>query len=241
MEPRTLALLKTSLKRGDERRVKPARYFQEFRKILKEEVPSRAIVRLSRLGGMEFFQKGFHLSRSALTVIKQVTLRVKDDPVFSREDVGGVSLMALARGFAREDVCAMSERFHWPRHERETMAQSLQADAILKKLRKEGLRLSEVYRILRPIDAKVIAYLRVLDRHPRTQHYIEEYFRVCQTMKWTVTAEDCERLAVPPGRRRGVILRNLLYRKLDGEITTRRQELKILKELTDRRSVDEEG
>jgi tRNA nucleotidyltransferase (CCA-adding enzyme) len=239
MESQTLGLLKASVKRGDDQYVKPARYYQEFRKILREEEPLQPIVRLSRLGGMGFLKKGFRASKEALTIIKkQAILQPHEDVVLSEEDKSLILLMALVRGLSQEEVEVMSRRFHWSKQEREAVIGSLRAKDILKQLRKKGLRRSQVYQILQPIDGQVVTYLRVSDRHPQAQHYIKEYLRACQSVKLTVTGEDLKTLAIPPGRRRGMILKELLYRKLDGEIATRKQELKTLKELIIRR--DEE-
>jgi len=223
MERKTLSLLKQALALQYPILVKPPRYFAEFRNLLNEDNPVKGLQRLKQLKGFEFIAVTFNINSRHLG---KIHLQHKLCPIELRSFVYFLCLIDTLESEKLQDI---AKRFSFTRNERKSILQILEISGIIKSLKKAHLRPSQVYQMLQPLTEEVVWYLRGIMRNQLSCRYIDHFLNVDRRLATRMTGEDLKGLGVISGKKMGIILKTLLYQKMDGAIRTKRDEMRIVK------------
>ncbi|MDP8212687.1 MAG: hypothetical protein P9X22_05265 [Candidatus Zapsychrus exili] len=130
IENKTLKLLKQAIDKNAPDTVTSARYFNEFRKMFKEDDPVKCLKRLRELGAEKFL--GFR-PRMCLRNVRQLHLRLKD---IGGKNIGR-SAMYMAALFKKLKIKTLEdnlEKFQITKKEKKIVLEWYKSDDILNKL-----------------------------------------------------------------------------------------------------------
>ncbi len=226
IERHTLFLLKAALKKGSVHSVKPPRFFNEFRKILKELRPGQAIQRLHSLGGLDFFEKNFQPDLRLLRRMERNILQLRKQIFYQGKDWSPIYLMSFFVSMKRRGIESKAARFHLTRGEKNVLLSVSQVPGIIKRLTRDRLTPGQVYQILRPCPGETIYFIRAYTSTRRVGQRVDEFLKRSRLVRLKVSGDDLKTLGVPDGRQIGKILDVLLFKKIDGKICTRCEEIK---------------
>ena len=225
-DPRTRRLLKAALQQQASGTVKPARYFEAFRKTLTEPCPGRCLGRMQELGAFDFLQKDFSLDRSLARKMDQATLALRRRKEYERSPWSLVYLLVSLANVKARAVVGIAQRFQISRREKDTVLAKEHFPEILRQLQNPQLKPSQVYVILNPLPEAAVFFLRArLGGRPAARK-VEQYLLKARQVKTFLNGEDLRALGFPEGPLIGKVLTNLFLNKLDGRLKTRAQEIR---------------
>ena len=225
IERRTLTMIKLALKRGVEEKVKPPRYFAEFKKIFKESSPMAMIKRLIALGGLRFINSKLSVSLRDLKVIHEKIQELKGTLLYKKYSswwvVYFIELIAKTNDNVVEKIIG---KFHFTRNEIICIQQSRNIGDILKKISGKSLKASHIYKILKPLKEGVILYLYLKSDNALVHRRINRFLLEDVNAKLRINGNDLRKMGIAPGPRTGEILDRILRLKIDKQIQTKREE-----------------
>ncbi len=237
LEAETGSLLKSALQAGAEHKVKPARYFQEFRKNFKEARPWKNIRRLYQLGGLKFLGKGVKSDRSLERLMRSVDeQRAWHQRKFKGQNLQAWLVQCMALLYAAPHALRRQAitKFHLSNYEKDNILILRKVKNIIKKLSRRSVRPSEVVELLRPWKREAILFVRALSRLPAVRSRIGEYWIKGENARLSINGHDLSRLGLQDGRAVGKALKKLLAKKIDGEIISRQDEFALAQEMISR-------
>ena len=113
--------------------------------------------------------------------------------------------------------------------ERDSLLVSLQAREIIRKLKREKVKPSYIYQVLKPVALEIVCFIRAWTDDPRVERVVDKYLQQYRKIKLSVAGDDLKKYGIVPGEQMGVVLETLLLRKIDGKIKNRQEELKAIK------------
>ncbi|MCK5179111.1 MAG: hypothetical protein KAR32_06225, partial [Candidatus Omnitrophica bacterium] len=91
-----------------------------------------------------------------------------------------------------------------------------------------SLRASQVFRILRPLTAEAVLYLRVVTSKVMVSQRIDRFLDRDIEVKLSINGDDLKAVGVASDRRMGRVLENILHLKIDKKVGTKQEELKAV-------------
>ncbi len=231
IQTHTLNLLKEALKKELFKNVKAQRYFNEFKKMLKERDVVLCFKRLIQLKALSFLSPGIKIN---LPLLQQIDKNIQNlRRVSSRVDpsVDLICLMILLERLKPKALEALLSRFNLRREDRVAIVESYKWKDIETKLSRGHLKPSEGYLILKPLSQTTILYLRFRSLKRIVWQRIDRFLKNDQMVKIFLTGEDIKNLGCTSGQKIGEVLDNVLYEKIDGKLNNKQQEYKRAKEL----------
>jgi len=232
MNRKTLRLLKEALEKNAVNSVKAPRYFNEFRKILKEPFPYRCIRRLKKLNAFEFLGKHYKPHMRLLGRIERRIEKIKKKNFFySNLDWSRVYLIALLGYKNKIPIDKLASSLHLTRQERTILKESQRCNNIIKRLKRRKLKPSQVYLLLRSLDVEVAYFMRANTSSLMAALRVDHYLMKSRFVKLDISGDEIKRFGISSGKRIGKAMDILLLKKIDGVIKNYRQERKELKKL----------
>jgi len=222
IERHTLRLLKEALKKDFPDKVKPQRYFSEFKKILNEDNPKKGIERLEKLDGLKFL--GLQNVGSVRVVHNNIN--------FIKERIDSVWLIYFMALISRASIRSQEnilKKFQFKKEEKASMIQFRKREDIVKFLSAKILLSSEVYRLLKPLRGEVVLYLRAQTRKKMVCHRIDRFWDKDRMVELKITGDDLKRMGVCSGEKIGRVLKETLYQKVDKGLRTKKEEVNFIK------------
>lgn len=235
IEKETLDLLKDALGKNIVKNVKPPRYFDEFKKILEERDVKKCLERLSGLKGMAFLDANWSFDRdvSVLLDSTQKTAGALRKEGFRKSPLSCwlIYFMALLRKISFDKTESIVERFKLSGNDREQVLLSKFCDKTLQRLSMAQLYPHEIYHALKPLSFGVIIFFYASTANRTIHRRIRDFLTTYGSIKLTVSGNDLKRFGIEPGPRMGTILEEILNQKIDGQVKTHKDELKLAKSL----------
>jgi len=216
IENRTLELLRAAVHNRMWAQVKPARYFEAFRKVLSEPSPVQCFRRMQELGILDFIAEGYACIRKDALALEGRIAKLRRSGFYSGYERGLVYLQVLAEGLSRGQAEEFAARFQLNTEESQAWLASEKLAAAEKRLLSAGLKPSEVYVILNGLPGPAVYYLRVRTQSRRVSGRVDQYLRKYRKVKVSLGGKDLQALGIADGPQMGKILKGLLLRKIDG-------------------------
>ena len=144
-----------------------------------------------------------------------------------------VYLMALIEPLGAQESTKTAERFNLRKEDRKKIRQSKSLRALIRRLKKPGLRNSQIYDLLHGLGEEVLILLLNRPGRGMVRSRVELYCSTLRDIIPQVTGEDLNALGFPPGQKVGRILKDIRISKMDkGVPRTRKEELMFAKRLT---------
>ncbi len=240
IEKKTLALLKSAIKNDVVKNVKLPRYFAEFKKILEEPQPKKAMKRLAALGGFRFIDGkikfGHTTSRLFDNIARNIIWFKRKFSLAEDKNIGPwlIYFMALVDQIPFNKTVEILEKFNLSKEDRGMVLLSKFVDRMAKKLSAKILYPYEVYTILKPLSYEATLFLYSYTSSSTVKKRIDDFLKKYDSVSLQIGGDDLKVLGVLPGRQMGVILEAVLHEKINGRICSRKEELKFAKQLRNR-------
>ena len=234
IERQTLLKIKAALKKKVVAKVKPPRYFTEFKKILCEDDPVKSLKRLYSLKGLQFLNPKLKVHYQELNSVHGRIQNLKRKILYSNFDSWWlIYFMVLLEKFDRRVVTNILEKFHFTRVERKSLEQGCKMSGMIKRLSAKRLTASQIYQILKPQTRESIIGLRVRTSNTLLNRRIDRYLSNDLHVKLKINGEDLKKLGIISGVKIGRILESVLYSKIDRQVRTKQDELNKALQLND--------
>jgi tRNA nucleotidyltransferase (CCA-adding enzyme) len=210
------------------KRVSGDRIRHELDLIFREDEPERALCRLDDLDALSHIHPD--LKCDYWLEAKYRTLRERLDPeVWELEsgDMLFVHLALLVYRFGEEGLRALSKHLKVKRDDEEDLLLVRQLRHRLPKL--EGLdQPSAIRHLLQPYPARVLAVNWIASEQKAVQRRLFSYQVEWRLVEPEITGDDLKALGLEPGPLFGQLLGALRDARLNGEVSTRQQEMALV-------------
>lgn len=226
IEPRTARLIGDALTMFA--RVSGERIRHEFNLIFRESEPEKAFARAYALGALKAIFPA--LEFTGWHARKFADARAQGMPIAL------TYLGLLAYHLTPSQANELGRRLRLPHAEVETLQQLLALRAEVEPhLIAETLAPSALYRLLVDYSDAALAIFAVATDDARARERVALFRTRLREVTPALTGDDLKRMGIPPGPHYRQILARLRDARLDGEISTREQEIVIVRETTENR------
>lgn len=232
IEPRTLELLSDALELLD--RVTPARIRHELERILQEDAPEKALVRLDRLDILRQLDPDLCVTpvlSEQFIALRRLLATSDVDPDLRAEPVERLYWAILADPLGPEVHARLQRRLGLRGETQKLMRDVATLRAAVPVLANSLARPSEIVLALEDVGPVVLALASLLHPDEVVQAHLAQYRTVWQTVRPELDGTDLRRLGVPRGAIYREILRELRARRLDGTIHVREEEEALVRQL----------
>jgi tRNA nucleotidyltransferase (CCA-adding enzyme) len=241
IEPHTAGLIRKSIEKEIYKKVKEPRLRDEIMLVLKEKEPFRIVKRMDEFRALKIVHPYLKLHKDlcgAFAAIDDACNWYNDHSPRKRSiEKWLMYLMALFDDVSRDGTLYFCNKFEFKRGERMRMLSYKEhGGKILKTLNsKRKILPSKIYHLLEPLSHEVTLLLMAVSRSDIGRGRIMEFFHKYNGMRTAVKGEEIKALGVKAGPHFSRIVEKMLYKKLDGMLKTKEEELKDAKKLAKRR------
>jgi len=236
MAKHTQSLIKNAVKLDILRRISGERVLNEIKAIMEEENFLRAIERIKEFDLVKFIHHDINLDKEEMLLVE----RARDvlswhKLLYMEEKVEGwlVLFLALSSQLNDEAIMELGKRFAIVGKHRAAVlqARAYARHALNMMQMKKDLKNSEIYKLLKPIPMEDILYIMAKTRSDDTKRIISNFITHLRGCKIILNGDNLKRMGIPEGPAYSDILNALLEKRLDGEIKTKADEEKTVKEM----------
>lgn len=222
IEPRTAQLIDDALDMIA--RVSGERLRHELDLIFQESEPEKAMTRLNTLGVLHAIHPKFEFTDWHAG--KFVAARQAD----KRAPLTYLGLLVYR--FAPSTVREFCQRLKFPNSDCDTLLQVLELrDEVVARLSAAELAPSAIYRLLEEYADAALAIVELATDDARARDRIALFRSQLRGVQTELTGDDLKKLGIAPGPAYRKILSHLRDCRLDGKISTRAQELELVKNI----------
>jgi len=212
-------------------RVEPQRIRDEIILILKEKEPLRSLRRMAELHELRFIHPKIRLDRDLIRFYNSIerTCGWYEDSGSDRRSIDRwlMYLAALLDRLAYAEARGLCGRYVFKRGETlRVLSYKKDGRRIADMLRsRRALKPSRIYALLEDLSYEVILLITSRADSPVVTKRVREFIARYNGTKISLRGDDLKALGLKPGPRFSKILRLVLYRKIDGMLKTRKDEL----------------
>lgn len=239
IEPRTQKLMKTMVNLKIFEKVSPERLRHELELILEEADPAGAIEAMAKYDELRFIHPRLSFSREQKRVLHQLYQDwhwFRD--TFSEEEISKWKLYfgALLWPLSVADLKQTGEKFSLSRRFLGQLLKAREEEPALHRILSSPRKVlpSQVVPALRSRGGEVVLLLMSRSTSERMRRRIERYLSVYRKVSCEIGGEELKALGLPPGPQYKRILERVLIARLDGQVTSRADELKLARRLIDK-------
>ncbi len=233
----TMRLIKNAIRLELFKTVERRRFFVELKAILSEEDPVSIIKRLGELDLLRFIHPSIRFDRDMNLLLD----RTRDVMswfrlLYMKERVEEwlFVYLVLTDSLSQRELTSLSEGFGvGGRRVWEAIRQREEVPEIMNRLSGD-LKPSEIYHLLHPLHLEVILYIMAKAQEEVVKKHISLYLTQLRKVRPSLTGRDLKELGIPEGPLCGRILKELLKKRLDGEIKGREEEIHYVRTFMER-------
>jgi len=224
IEPETETLLKETVDAGMLGRVSGQRIGDELILILREKEPSKAIKRLEEFGILAFFNREIKIDTQLFNRIEPSISRFG----FPIAEKWMVYLLALVWGLELDSALRFAQSLYLPKR----------TSIIIEDVWVKGERIdklialahplpSQIYRALEGLRPEALAFLLAQRESQELAGFVQIMQQELSKVKLSLSGDDLKGMGIPPGPIYRRILDRVFEAKLDGEVRTKKDELRM--------------
>ncbi|MFA5059914.1 MAG: CCA tRNA nucleotidyltransferase [Candidatus Omnitrophota bacterium] len=235
LEKQTEKLLRNSAEQKVVQNVKPQRYFEEFKKMLKEFHPVKPLRRLNQLNGFQFLGNSFKIRASQFLLLSAVE---KEVAYFAREFSGKRSIdpwiiyfMSIVDVVPAKTLKKILAPFNLSSVDQARIYSACYADRVIEQLSKTKLKPSAVYEILKPLSIETTIFIKAKSGKKVIRQRIHRFLSKDSFASLHLRGDDLKSLGTAPGQPVGAALKKLLAARIDGTLKSKQDEILFIKKL----------
>ncbi|MEJ5200500.1 MAG: polynucleotide adenylyltransferase, partial [Anaerolineae bacterium] len=239
IEPRTEELIGNALDLLG--RVSAERIRHELELLLAEAEPERAFCRLAEMGVLTvlhpdlrcngWFQDRAAELRRQLAQVAAPADEAAPAMAIPADHVPALYFALLTYPMSSASVQSLLEKYHIRKSYRDLVEEVARLRERLPDLSRNGLKPSEVVAILDETSDEARLLIRVATDSWLVRRYLDQYQRRWRHVRPELGGDDLRRLGLPPGRIYSQILNRLRAARLDGAISSRAEEERLVAEM----------
>ncbi len=203
--------------------ISPDRLRHEVERILQEPSPERVFLRSQEMGVLSAIHRPLRWEPD----LQEAALRLRQ-----RGEVHPLAYLALlAHPLTEEEAKGLVARLNAPGDWQRAVEDVGRLRGAIAFLEDPGLRPSEVEALLKEYAPPALEAALALEPPSKAQQWLEEYLTRLRYVRPLLTGDDLLSLGVPPGPFMGRILEALHRARLDGEATSREEEVALVRRL----------
>ncbi len=234
-EEETQKCLEEAILHRFDRQVSPGRYFEEFRKILKEDRPQRYLKRLDELKALDFLGDQFKFTREKQRQVSDLEGVLAWLKAFCPEAQGYakwlIYFMILLGDYSMDDMKDVLIRFSFSRHDCNKMISSRLEYEVVKRLDIQMLKPSQIYKVLKSVSLEELVFFLIKTQGAPPEECIKQFLTDYRHLRLFVKGGDLMKRGITDGKKMGVILEWLLEKKIDAKAMTKEKELQLLDQI----------
>ena len=226
LEPTTLKLLKRDMPMLDTISGDRIRY--ELECILKEERPEKVLRRAEELGVLPKLSptlKGRGWLAEKFKQARQIS--------FPNPPAIGLYLAILVYHLTNEETEQFMAKLRLPKSLAQTLRDTISLKAKLPSLANPELSPSGIYRLLHSYSPQAATANSLACESPMTRQHIQLFLNKLRYVKPALTGSDLQKMGIAPGPLMKEILQRLHDARLDGKVTSKQGERKLVEEWVD--------
>ncbi len=230
----TSGLIKGAIREGMFSRTQHYRIRDELILMLREKEPVKAVLRMRELDELRFIHKKIKIDAKVTKLFAEIKKSVLwcEKNIFKKRnvDLWLIYLMALMAKLDYAELESVCDKFAFRNKDRERLLScGKNFRKALGALSRKGLSPSAVYGILRPLSPEEILFIRAKTKNNSVRVRIMNFLTKYNRIKIGVNGYDLKKIGVKPGPLYAKLMRNILNRRINGELKTKRDELKYVK------------
>jgi tRNA nucleotidyltransferase (CCA-adding enzyme) len=222
LERKTLSLLKRDLPMLDTISGDRIRY--EIECILKEKYPEKVLSRAEKLGVLAKLQPSLKGNSWLAEKFRQARKVSAPDPPGV-----GLYMALLVYPLAMEEAEDLISRLRPPKSLAQSLRDTIALKGRMRSLSTPGLSPSNIYRLLEAYSPPAMVANSLATESPAASQNIHIYLTRLKHIEISLTGKDLTQMGVAPGPRIREILDLLHQARLDGKITTKEDEVELVK------------
>jgi len=241
IEPYTSNLIRKSIEKEIYKKLEEPRLRDEIILILREKGPFNIIKRMDDFKALKIIHPYLKLHktlRETIASIDKACMWYQDNSPRRRLiEKWLIYLMALFDDVSYDGTVYFCNKFEFKRGERlRIMSYKKDGSRILKILNSKNKILpSKIYHLLEPLSHEVTLLLMAVSRSDIGRGRIMEFFHKYNGMHPAVRGDDIKALGVKAGPHFAKIMERILYKKLDGILKSKEEEIEYARKLANRR------
>ncbi len=232
----TQNLIKNAIQEGMFSKTQHHRIRDELILMLQEEEPIKAILRMKELHELRFIHRNIVIGKSTKYLFSRIKNAFEwyNKSGFKRRhiDLGVIYLMTLLESLDFNETKAICEKFGFRRSTRiRLLSCKKHVKSAMKSLSARSIRPSKIYSILEPLSFEEILFIRASTKSKLVLSEITDFFTGYNRVRIKIGGEDLKKLKLKPGPLYTKLLKEVLHKKIDGEVKTKKEELEFVKRL----------
>jgi tRNA nucleotidyltransferase (CCA-adding enzyme) len=231
----TLALMKNAISINYFKDLSGRRLYSELRLLLMENNPIKAIERMAEFDLLQVISPNIKYSKdmeSLLEGIKSVISWFKLLYLEENYESWKIYWYGLTTQLDAKTLVALSKRLQLGEQEnRKLVTQRMGLNSVLEKLYriKKGNNFA-IYTLLSQYDTEVLLFMMAKANNENIKKIISNYFTKLKNVRLKLKGKDIKAMGIAPGPIYRKIFSNLLEARLNNRITTREDEINLVKE-----------
>ena len=233
-------LIKNAVKMDFLEKLGGRRLLSELVQILKEKEPLKGVWRMASLGLLRFIHQDLELTVPMHGMLEEVRYIVSWFDLLYLErpyERWAVYFLAICDSLSDDQFWGTCTRLAVNEHYKQKLIEMRKQAAELigsleAKLARQGkLENSEVYFFLRGLPVEVLLYHMAKSHNSEVKRYISLYFTRLHGVRTQIGGDELKQLGVERGPRFRELLDAVLSAKLNGRVTSRDDEMRMVQEL----------
>jgi tRNA nucleotidyltransferase (CCA-adding enzyme) len=204
-----------------------ARLRHELERLLQEAQPEKGLARLADLGVLASIHPDLVMPAWLSDCFSQLRQRLAEptaDPELKATALPHLYWALLAYPLSATALATLQARLHLENTLPRLMADMIALRAMVEPLRDPALQPSQVVALLEQIDMTAQGLFRILELEPSITVVLTRYATTWRLVRPALTGRDLAGMGLPSGPIYGELLNQLRAAKLDGVLSTRKEE-----------------
>ncbi len=253
IEANTLSLLRQANRLKMLEKVSRERLRDELILMLKEERPLKQLIRIKELIRFDFLNPGLSLSKNTLAFLKSIESQIswfkRKYPKRRKLDIWLIYFIGLIDSLNINNIKLICKKFAFRRgEEKRILTYKKLKSKFIKELSRDKIKPSKVFSLLESLSYEVIILIKArfspltsgipnsAGKNQILKKHIEDFFEVYNGMHVYISGADLHKLGLTPGPCYQKIFHRVLNAKLDGLIKTKKEELELIKKISEDKS-----
>jgi tRNA nucleotidyltransferase (CCA-adding enzyme) len=233
-------LIVNAVKMGFLEKLGGKRLLTELVHILWEKDPLRAVERMNELGLLPYINPELALTAGTRKVLEEAKKIISWFELLFLErrcEKWAVYFLALCESLTNDQFWVTCTRLAVSEHYKEKLSEMRKraGEALEAMQRRVGrgapVKRSEIYHWLKELSVEVLLYMMAKTDRDEVKKFISLYFTQLQNVRSLITGRDLQGLGVPAGPRFREILDQVLDARLNDQVQSRDDELRLVKKL----------
>jgi tRNA nucleotidyltransferase (CCA-adding enzyme) len=225
LEPSTLKWLKNAVNNKSIEKLTPKRRRTELFLILKEPEPSRPLRRLHELGVLRHLHRKLSFLKASVVDLNRAQAEFDNWKDSLKPNVAFLQYLFLIKNLDYEDAFSLSKSLAFTKKEMRDLLDLRIMQGRIKRV--ETLKPSGVYKLLHGLSSELLIFMLLSVKSKKVKKKIDDFLRVSRKVQLRISGHDLRVLGIPEGPLYREILEEVLSKRLDGKLDTKKEELNL--------------